>query len=85
MSEDKAPSLFSSDDEVEAFVGSVDLTGYDLSALKPTSFEPSSKDARVNMRLHTELLEAVKVVAARKECPTNALLGSPQSGRTIVS
>ena len=66
MSEGKPLPLFSSDDEAEAFVGSADLTGYDLSALTPTRFEFSSKDARVNMRLPAELLEAVKARAARK-------------------
>ncbi len=69
MSEGKPLPLFSSDDEAEAFVGSADLTGYDLSTLMPTRFEFSSKDARVNMRLPTELLVAVKAVAARKGMP----------------
>lgn len=69
MSEGKPLPLFSSDDEAEAFVGSADLTNYDLSALKPTHFEFSSKDARVNMRLPTDLLEAVKATAARKGMP----------------
>ena len=69
MSEGKPLPLFSSDDEAEAFVGSADLTSYDLSALKPTQFEFSSKDARVNMRLPAELLDAVKATAARKGMP----------------
>lgn len=69
MSEGKPLPLFSSDDEAEAFVGSADLTSYDLSALKPTRFEFSSKDARVNMRLPAELLEAVKATAARNGMP----------------
>jgi predicted DNA binding CopG/RHH family protein len=69
MSEDKPLPLFSSDDDAEAFVGSADLTGYDLSALTPTRFEFSSKDARVNMRLPSELLDAVKATAARKGVP----------------
>jgi hypothetical protein len=51
MSNDKPLSLISSDEEAEDFVGSADLTGYDLSALTPTRFEFGSKDARVNMRL----------------------------------
>ena len=69
MSEGKPLPLFFSDEEAEAFVGSVDLTSYDLSALKPTQFEFSSKDARVNMRLPAELLDAVKATAARKGMP----------------
>ncbi len=69
MSEDKPLPLFSSDDDAEAFIGSADLTGYDLSALTPTRFEFSSKDARVNMRLPVDLLDAVKATAARKGMP----------------
>lgn len=69
MNNDKSLPLFSSDDEAEAFVGSADLTKYDLSALTPTQFEFSSKDARVNMRLPAELLDAVKATAARKGMP----------------
>lgn len=69
MSEDKSLPLFASDDDAEAFVDSADLTGYDLSALRPTQFEFSSKDARVNMRLPAELLNAVKETAARRGVP----------------
>ena len=69
MNNDKSIPLFSSDDEAEAFVASADLTKYDLSALTPTQFEFSSKDARVNMRLPAELLDAVKATAARKGMP----------------
>jgi predicted DNA binding CopG/RHH family protein len=69
MSEGKPIPLFSSDNEAEAFVGAADLTGYGLSALTPTRFEFSSKDARVNMRLPAELLEAVKATAASKGMP----------------
>jgi len=69
MNDGKSLPLFSSDDEAEAFVASADLTKYDLSALKPTQFEFTSKDARVNMRLPAELLDAVKATAARKGMP----------------
>ena len=69
MSEDKPLPLFSSDDDAEAFVGSADLTVYDLSALTPSRSEFSSKDARVNMRLPADLLDAVKATAARKGMP----------------
>ncbi|MGY2737207.1 CopG family antitoxin [Sphingomonas sp. UYP23] len=69
MSNDKSLPLFSSDDEAEAFVETADLTKYDLSAFTATQFEFSSKDARVNMRLPAELLDAVKATAARKGMP----------------
>jgi hypothetical protein len=45
MSEDKLLPQFPNDDDAEAFVGSADLTAYDLSALTPTGFEFLSKDA----------------------------------------
>lgn len=69
MSENKPLPLFSSDEEAEDFVGSADLTDYDLSALTPTRFEFSSKDTRVNMRMPSELLEQVKATAAKKGIP----------------
>ncbi|WP_022684306.1 CopG family antitoxin [Sphingobium bisphenolivorans] len=69
MSKDKPLPLLSSNEEAEDFVGSADLTGYDLSALTPTRFEFSSKDARVNMRLPAELLDQVKATAASKGMP----------------
>lgn len=69
MSKDKPLPLISSDDEAEDFVGSADLTSYDLSALTPTRFEFGSKDARVNMRLPAQLLEQVKATAASKGMP----------------
>ncbi|MES3057648.1 BrnA antitoxin family protein [Sphingomonas faeni] len=69
MNDDKSLPLFSSDDEAVAFVASADLTRYDLLTLTPTQFEFSSKDARVNMRLPAELLDAVKATAARKGMP----------------
>ncbi len=69
MNQDKLLPLFPSDADAEAFVASADLTKYDLSSLTPTRFEFSSKDARVNMRLPAELLDAVKATAARKGMP----------------
>ena len=69
MSENKPLPLLSSDDEADDFVSSVDLTNYDLSALTPTRFEFSSKDARVNMRMPAELLARIKEIAARKNMP----------------
>jgi len=65
----QALPLFASNDDAEAFVGSADLTAYELSALTPTRFEFSSRDARVNMCLPADLLDAVKATAARKGMP----------------
>ena len=51
------------------FVGSADLTRYDLSQLRPTRFEFAPKSARLNMRLPEELLTAVKDAAAEIGMP----------------
>ncbi len=58
------PAL-TSDVEAEAFVDGADLTGYDLSAMVPHSFEFAPKTAQVNMRFPEPLLAAVKAHAAR--------------------
>lgn len=58
-----------SDAQAERFVAKSDLTRYDLSALKPTRFEFAPKEARINMRLPTGLLEAVKRAAAERGVP----------------
>lgn len=51
MGNDKPLALFFSDKEAECFVGSADLTGYDLSALTPTRFQlGSSKSTRVKAK-----------------------------------
>ena len=69
MSKDKSLLPLVSDAEAEDFVGSADLTGYDLSAFTPARFDFSSQDARVNMRMPAELLEQVKATAASKGMP----------------
>ena len=51
------------DAAAEAFVEHADLTRYDLTALTPVRFEFSRKEARVNMRMPGELLDAVKAAA----------------------
>lgn len=58
-----------SDARAERFVAESDLTRYDLSALEPTRFEFAPKEARVNMRLPTGLLKAVKQAAAKRGVP----------------
>ena len=55
--------------EAEEFVAGSDLTRYDLSALKATQFEFAAKEARINMRLPGELLNAVKRVARQRGVP----------------
>ncbi|MDE2448408.1 MAG: hypothetical protein KGO22_05515 [Gammaproteobacteria bacterium] len=64
----KLPHL-KSDAQAERFVGESDLTRYDLSALQPGRFEFAPKEARINMRLPSKLLKAVKLAAAERGVP----------------
>lgn len=58
-----------SDEDAERFLENADLSEYDLSDMKPMRFEFAAKAARVNMRLPTALLEAVKASAAKRGMP----------------
>src|SRR5208337_1192179 len=60
---------FRSDKEAEDFVEKADLTEYDLSAMRPIRFEFQPKSERVNMRLPRQLLDAVRVSAAKAGVP----------------
>ncbi len=64
----KLPRL-RSDGEAEQFIARSDLTQFDLSTLKPMQFEFAPKEARINMRLPGELLNAVKRAAKRRGVP----------------
>lgn len=64
----KLPDL-STDQAAAEFVEQADLTQFDLSTLTPTRFEFAPKEARVNMRLPGELLDAVKVAAEKAGMP----------------
>ena len=64
----KLPS-HGSDAEAERFVEVADLTQYDLSDFTPVQFEFSKKDARVNFRVPTRLLDAVKAKASARGIP----------------
>jgi predicted DNA binding CopG/RHH family protein len=60
---------FNTDREAERFVAGSDLTQYDLSKMVPSPFEFAAKEARINMRLPEELLNAVKRAAKRRGMP----------------
>jgi predicted DNA binding CopG/RHH family protein len=60
---------FKTDADAEAFIDSADLSEYDLSGFKPMRFEFQMKDERINMRLPSGLLAAVKAKAKRKGMP----------------
>ena len=64
----KLPTM-RSDRQAARFVADADLTRYDLSTMQPLQFEFAPKEARVNMRLPGELLEAVKAAAQRQGVP----------------
>jgi predicted DNA binding CopG/RHH family protein len=63
----KVPELLT-DRAAEAFLNQ-DLSGLDYSQFKPVRFEFAKKEARVNMRLPRELLDAVKAQAKARGIP----------------
>ena len=69
----KLPVL-KTDEEAEEFVAKADLTEYDLSEMKPVRFEFEKKEARVNMRLPSSLLDAVKTRAKERGIPYQRLI-----------
>lgn len=66
--------VFRTDEEAEHFIDTADLSEYDFSQFKPARFELRKKDARVNMRLPTPLLERVKAVAEKENVPYQRLI-----------
>jgi predicted DNA binding CopG/RHH family protein len=60
---------FRSDRAAERFTESSDLSQYDLSGAKLVQFEFEPKAARINMRLPTPLLAAVKRRAKARGIP----------------
>jgi len=64
----KFPKL-KTDKAAETFVDEVDLTRYDLSGMKPVSFEFQPKDKSITMRLPKTLFEAIKEEAERSGVP----------------
>lgn len=62
------PSL-QSDAGAEAFTATADLSQYDLSGFKPMRFEIAKKNAALNMRIPSALMDAVKAKAHRQGVP----------------
>ena len=58
-----------SDKAAENFVDRSDLTEYDLSGFKPVKFEFLRKEDRVNMRMPSALLKAVREKAEAQGVP----------------
>jgi predicted DNA binding CopG/RHH family protein len=65
----KTIPVFKSDDEVETFIETADLSEYDLSGFRPARFEFEAKDAQINMRLPQSLLRAVQETAKERGIP----------------
>jgi predicted DNA binding CopG/RHH family protein len=65
---------FESDEDLERFVETADLSEYDLSVFKPMKFELRKKDARINMRVPQRLLSAIKTAAIEEEVPYQRLM-----------
>jgi predicted DNA binding CopG/RHH family protein len=63
----KVPVL-RADEEAEAFLDQ-DLSDLDFSQFKPVQFEFTAKDERINMRLPSSLLGAVKAKAKEAGMP----------------
>ncbi len=65
---------FRTDREAEDFVDKADLTKFNLSGATPMRFELEKKEARVNMRLPSPLLDAVKARAKARGIPYQRLI-----------
>lgn len=66
---DRPLPILTLDEDAERFLETADLSEYDLSAMRPFGAEFGMKDARVNMRLPSAQLEAVKAAAAADGIP----------------
>ncbi|MFI3138244.1 MAG: BrnA antitoxin family protein [Methylococcaceae bacterium] len=64
----KLPKL-STDEAAETFVDKADLSQYDLSDMKPVSFEFQPKSKSITMRLPETLFDAIKEEAERSGVP----------------
>ncbi|MDI7776251.1 CopG family antitoxin [Asticcacaulis sp. EMRT-3] len=60
---------FASDQAVEDFIDTADLSDYDFSDMRPMNFERRPKDERLTIRLPSHLLALLKSEAARRHMP----------------
>jgi predicted DNA binding CopG/RHH family protein len=73
-----------SDEEAAAFLEQ-DLSDLDFSQFKPARFEFERKEARVNMRFPTPLLEAVEARAEARGVPYTRLVREALEGMVAGS
>jgi predicted DNA binding CopG/RHH family protein len=76
---------FRTDEQAEQFVATADLTEYDLSDFKSARFEFHKKDARVNIRLPVQLLDAVKKIARARGIPYQRIIREALEGAVMKS
>jgi predicted DNA binding CopG/RHH family protein len=69
----KLPVLLT-DEDAERFVDESDLTEYDLSGFKPMRFEFAKKEARLELRLPSDQLIALKAAAQKMGIPHTRLV-----------
>ena len=67
---------FDSDEAAETFVGTANLSEYDLSGFRRMSLEALMKEVQVNVRLPQKLYQAVKDDAARQGVPYSRFVRS---------
>jgi len=65
---------FKTDEEAEHFVDTADLSEYDFSAFRRTTFEFEPKTKSVTMRLPESLFDAVRTRAERQGIPYQKLI-----------
>jgi len=62
------------DEEAERFTDTADLSEYDLSGFAPMRFEFAAKDARLELRIPADQLEALKRAAKGQGIPHTRLV-----------
>lgn len=69
----KVPNL-ETEEQVDAWLQSADLTEYDLPILKVMRFELSPKSSTISLRLPERLHAAFKALARKADIPTQRLI-----------
>ena len=74
MKTKKSIPRLQSDQEAEAFVESADLSQYDLSAFRKSSFEFETKDHSMSLRLPTRLYKRINAEAKQRGLKTQKFI-----------
>ena len=73
MSKPRTVPKMTTDEEAEAFLDQ-DLSALDYSQFKPLDWERQPKTARINMRVPSALLDAIKARAEERGIPYQRLI-----------